>query len=385
MPACSTIRSCFLFGGLAAVAASLAGLASTGATPSLTPGAGPQERDLAQDAAIQDMPTYPLRFGKPGALPRQDGAVRLVTYNVANLFDEIDDPTLSGRNEDIDDAKPLHERVAVERAIRELDADVLTLQEIESEAALRWFVENHLQGMGYDHIVSIDAGNSRGIENAVLSRHPITEMRLWPGMRLGGVFPEENGDREDAPAGAPMRFRRSPLWVTVSINDTEDAQQQPYELGLMIVHKKSGRGEAAWRMAESRMIADLLDEITQARPELNIAVLGDFNDRPGDPSVRALTATGLIDVFETPKAASVDADSELVTHESGRRIDLILVNRNLMRELVAGSAFVLGTGARPEGVDWRVVRTFANFASDHYPVSVDLVPRERSAGRSGGN
>ena len=65
-------------------------------------------------------------------------------------------------------------------------------------------------------------------------------------------------------------------------------------------------------------------------------------------------------------------DKSVITHESERRIDLLLMNAEAKKRLRAGSGFVLGTAARPTGVNWRDLDTFDGYAADHYPVSADL-------------
>ena len=111
-----------------------------------------------------------VRFGLKEAPLKHAGAIRLATYNVENLFDAIDDPDLSGRNEDIDDAKPEAELQGLADAIHALDADVLALEEVESEAVLTWFRDTYLSDMGYTALASIDAGDGRGIEQSVIVR-----------------------------------------------------------------------------------------------------------------------------------------------------------------------------------------------------------------------
>ncbi|MEM8836259.1 MAG: endonuclease/exonuclease/phosphatase family protein [Planctomycetota bacterium] len=315
-----------------------------------------------------------IRVGIREAKPNQPGTIRLASYNLENLFDNKDDPRYSDRNEDIDDYKPVEERRALEKAIREIDADVLAVQEIESLEALLEFRDDHLKGMGYDHVVSIDVGQSRGIENAVLSRFPLKDARVWPNLALGGIHPEMYGDQKNWYAGEPITFRRSPLRVTVEI-PAERAGGEAYELVLFNVHNKSGRHNRYWREAEGRKIVSFIQYIEGENPGANIAVLGDFNAQRGEPSVDMyLTDAAMLDVWGT----SFDPDaSEQWTHASNRRIDLILVNKGLSREIVEGSAFCLGTPMIPRGANWRTTPPPPGYASDHVPVVVDIVPTDR--------
>lgn len=315
-----------------------------------------------------------VRFGVAEAPAKREGTIRLATYNVENLFDAIDDPALSGRYEDIDDEKPEAELVALAETIRRLDADILALQEIESEGVLRWFRESFIADLGYEHLASIDAGDERGIEQAVLSRFPITHVENWPRRELGGVHPEQWGDDVNYNAGAPIRFHRSPLRVDIEASGTATGGE-PYALTLYVVHAKSGGPGEYWRRAEAAALAEIVGAHMAAEPRANIAIVGDFNAFLSDGSVQTIAGAGfadaLGDVFER--------GPRFVTHESRRRIDYLLVNDALAPELLPGSGFVLGTPALPEGLDWREEWRPDGYASDHYPVAVDIRPSDRAS------
>lgn len=306
------------------------------------------------------------RYGLESAPAKAAGDIRVATYNILNLFDDVDDPALTGDQDDAGGTKELHERLAVAQTIRELDADVLCLQEIESKDALLWFRDAFLSDLGYDHVACIDAGDERGIEQAVLSRRPILKAENWPQKPLGGIHPDNYGpNAKNWYAGQPINFHRSPLRVDVNMG-TEDA---PSPLTLMVVHHKSGRYSAYWREAEAKGAVAILNDLAKAHPDRPIMILGDFNAEPGDESVKTYLKAGFDDIFAQRRKSNA-----ITTHESGRRIDLILVNKPASAHLLADKAFVLGTAARPEGINWRDLPTFVGMASDHYPVAVDYRP-----------
>ncbi len=310
------------------------------------------------------------RFGVAQAPETTPGAIRVTTYNIENLFDDVDDPALTGDNDDIDDEKPEHELKAVARVIRRVNADVLCLQEVESESALLAFRDAYLADMGYEHVVSIDAGTGRGIEQSVLSRFPLANARNWPGEELGGIHPEKYGNSRNWHAGEPITFRRSPMLVDVTVPADAAGNAEPYRFTVSVVHHKSGRHSGYWREKEAAALAEKLDAIVSADPSTNLVVLGDFNALETDKSVGIYLDEGFTNVVER----HAGPESDWVTHESGRIIDLILMNSAMTPEVVSGSAFVLGSPARPEGVSWREAPTFEGYASDHYPVSVDVRP-----------
>lgn len=343
---------------------------------------------LAQNAAQPSKDERPARrFGAEKPAPRTPGALRVATYNIENLFDDADDPALSGRYEDKDMTKPLDDMKAAATAIRSLDADVLALQEIESKEALLWFRDAHLSGMGYDHVVSIDAGDERGIEQAVLSRFPIVESKNWVRLELGGVHPEKWGNNENFNAGKPIVYHRSPLLVTVEVPKPETTgvdgaartQRPPYQVTLVVVHHKAGREGEYWREKEAAKTVELLAAMQKEDPDRNIIWLGDFNATLADPSMRLVTQAGWYDVFAEKQKKAIDPatppnerrnDPLIISHASGRIIDHVLLNPAARHEFIADSAFVLGTSMR--GRD--------GYASDHYPVAIDLMPTDLKTG-----
>jgi endonuclease/exonuclease/phosphatase family metal-dependent hydrolase len=138
---------------------------------------------------------------------------------------------------------------------------------------------------------------------------------------------------------------------------------------VFVVHHKSGGPAAYWREAESKAVLGLVQEVTMANRDRAVLILGDFNAQPRDASVKTYLDNGFHDIFA--KHAQSPA---IITHESGRRIDLILANDAAMAQLLTDRAFVLGTAARPQGVNWRDMPTFTGMASDHYPTVVDIAP-----------
>ncbi len=307
-------------------------------------------------------------YGITDVVERPEGTIRLATYNVLNLFDDDDDPDLFDRNEDRTNTKPEHERAALAEAIRAIDADIIALQEVESEAAVKWFLEQHLDGLGYNHVVSIDAGDGRGIENAVISRYPLSEAKVWPSLPLGGVHPKKWGDKPNYRAGESLEFRRSPLNVTATIPSA--IGDDPYRITMFVVHHKSGFGGGYWREAEATKVVELAQRLERDDPRANIVVLGDFNCRHGDAPLEVYAGAGFVDAFQ----GRTDENARYATHESGRAYDHILFNESMVAEFVPDTRFIYGTPCRAPGTDWRTTPTPDGFASDHFPVVVDITP-----------
>ncbi|MDP6541399.1 MAG: endonuclease/exonuclease/phosphatase family protein, partial [Phycisphaerales bacterium] len=278
------------------------------------------------------------RFGLSEAMPRIDGTIRVASYNMLNFFDQMDDPSLQGKYDDFGD-NPGPTTTArcreLEKVIRELDADILALQEVESKVALSWFNKEFLKGMGYDFVVSEDVGYYRGIEQSLLSRFPVKEIKTWTNVDLRKIERNGGGWTEIPSSVEQITFQRSPLCVTVET-------LEGYELTLFVIHHKAGRN--AWhRELEALQIMEYIKDITEDDPNRNIAVLGDFNAQPWDRSTRVYFRNGMTDSI-SHRSANLKWDDESslrITHTSNRILDFIMLNPAALQEFVIDSGFVL--------------------------------------------
>ena len=335
--------------------------------------------------------TDSIYYGTKTAPTKAPGTIRLVAYNIENLFDDVDDPQISGNIDDKTMTKPLETRRAAANAIKELNADVIAFQEIESKEALEWFREQHLKGLGYDYIASLDAGDGRGIEQSVLSRFPIKAVKNWVGTELDAVRPAMERGRPDPRAGEKMKFARSPIFVEIEIPSDKtlgttttsttaaaaaNIAATPYVLSLIVLHHKSGRDFNQQREAEARKVVEFYNELIKEQPLRNIAILGDFNAAPDANSIKSYTSAGLIDAFAARVSEGNTFTKPWITHASNRVIDFIFISPQLAPEVVEGSAFVLGTPTRAPGTDYRKTPEPAGAASDHMPIAIDITPKD---------
>ncbi len=332
---------------------------------------------VPQDEAPDSPP--PVIYGQSVANPRIPGAIRIATYNLLNLFDHQDNPDLQGDYDDMLLAISEERASALAQSIRAIDADIIAVQEIESKEALEWFRDTYLSDAGYDFLESFDVGHYRGIENAVLSRFPITSARIWTGISLDDVpKPGHGWTRVPEAFREGLEFQRSPLRVDIRINDE-------YELTLFSIHHKAGTQNRWHRESEAVKIVEFIQEIEHYAPDRNLVVLGDFNAAPWDKSMRVYREAGLIDTLShriiprwDPTEDQKQEANLYKTHSSGHTIDYVLLNSAAIREFVVGSAFVYGTVMPPDGYNWRTDPIPGHgYASDHYPVVIDLTPQDR--------
>lgn len=272
---------------------------------------------------------------------------RVATYNLENYLLAASD----GRP-----MKSLEARAKIRAIIKQLDADILALQEVGGPEALEELRTGLVaDGVRYDHWERVQ-GPDPHISVAVLSRFPIVARRPHP--REGFLL-----------LGRRHLMSRGVLEV--------DLQPAPnYRLTLFSAHLKSRRpvpeaNEAELREQEARILREKVDARLALDPKANIIVLGDFNDTKDSKSLRALFSRGnesLIDTRpaergEEPLADGADADGArrvAWTHyfqkeDTYSRVDYLLISRGLYHEWLREGTYVL----RVPG--WGI-------ASDHRPL-----------------
>ena len=75
-----------------------------------------------------------------------------------------------GSAEDASMTKPKRGLKNAALAIRLIDAGCCVSKKSGRSTPSKWFRDKYLSGLGYDYVESLDAGDGRGIEQAVLSR-----------------------------------------------------------------------------------------------------------------------------------------------------------------------------------------------------------------------
>ncbi|MEG3630594.1 endonuclease/exonuclease/phosphatase family protein [Streptomyces poriticola] len=168
----------------------------------------------------------------------------------------------------------------VARRIREMDLDILAVQEVEDIDTLRFFVAQHLGG-AYPHLSLIEGNDPRLIDVAVLSKFPFGAVTSWQ----HAVHPDLPGERV---------FSRDLL--EVHILDPRDPDRQL--LTVFNNHLKSQFVDPATDPEEGKRLNDerrtrQTDTIVRivaerTRPDGRYIVLGDMNDTPDAPTLARL-------------------------------------------------------------------------------------------------
>lgn len=243
--------------------------------------------------------------------------------------------------------------------IEKIDADMLVLQEVGSQRTLQTL--NELLSQPYAHSGLRQGNSERSIHIGVLSKfklHLTSHRELQLVDDQGAPMLEmRSAQAAQQNQPSPARLQRDILKVEVVVGGQK--------ISVFCVHLKS-RINQTWqivdaqtlRQAESRLLADLVQQHLQVEGDHLTVVLGDFNDRPSADEFRVLTDLGLHDP-QGVQNLSRGRNPTTYWPKRACRFDRILLCDGALSRLVEHSEVIHNT-------------TMAKQASDHFPVSLEL-------------
>ncbi|MEX1253773.1 MAG: endonuclease/exonuclease/phosphatase family protein [Dehalococcoidia bacterium] len=203
--------------------------------------------------------------------------IRIATFNAENLFARYKfnsnvDPAAAVRDGWNADARHFDisdepSKTITARAIKELKADVIALQEIENLDTLKRFRSGFLGGFkAYPHAVAIDGNDPRLIDVAVLSRLPLVNIRTHQHLR-------------DGPTAL---FSRDCLELDVVVSPSKTVTLYVNHLKSMLDKKDACHGRAktrAKRLKQAQAVKQIvIDRFGQQAGRQPFIILGDLND-----------------------------------------------------------------------------------------------------------
>jgi endonuclease/exonuclease/phosphatase family metal-dependent hydrolase len=278
---------------------------------------------------------------------------RVATFNLENYLEAS-----TGNRP----AKSAESKAKVRESIRLLNADVIALQEVGSESALLELRAGlSSEGADYPHWELV-SGFDTNIFLVVLSKFPF--LKRQPHTNESFLL---NGRR--------FRVSRGFAEVDIEVNPG-------YRFTLVSAHLKSRRAtpeadESDLREQEALLLREKIDARLSANPNLNLIVLGDFNDTKDSKSMRVILGRGKNGLVDT-RPAECNGQEQQEPASSARnitwthyyakedtysRIDYIFLSRGMAKEWLNAETFVLNL---PE---WGV-------ASDHRPVAAGFMAEE---------
>ncbi len=270
--------------------------------------------------------------------------VRIATFNVRRFFDTVcqTGACTPSDYEELPTPEAFDARAdQLALAITDLGADVVALQEIETQASLDALLVRLATVMPYGVLGEI--GTPGSVDVAVLSKTPLDRV-------LG-----HREERLFRPDGTPTYFSRQLLEVEVRTG-----------IGMKVVvfaaHFRSKvSDDPGRRLAEAQVSRRLVEARAVASPEALVLLAGDLNDRPGSPPLDALTLDG--GLLRAAADLPVADQATYVFNGRGEAIDHLLQGATRQGSLVPRSALV-----------WKDGRGWGG--SDHFALTAEftLVP-----------
>ncbi|ACG73978.1 Endonuclease/exonuclease/phosphatase [Anaeromyxobacter sp. K] len=268
----------------------------------------------------------PLDAAPPGTAGER---VRIVSWNVHDLFDDVDRTVPPGALDTVATADEVEAKLArVAAVLARLDADLVLLQEVETAALAGALAAR----AGYAEARLVEGNDPRGIDVAVLSRLPL---RAYVSHR----------DERDA-SGRPL-FPRDCV-------EAHAALPGGGTLALVGSHLSSALSDDGTRRAEqAARLREVADGLLRAGAQ--VVAGGDLNDEAGSTALAPLLGDGgWID-----PAAALPPEARWTWSGGGARaaLDHLAVPR-----ADAGSVVQAAIAGGPD----------VQAASDHRPVVLDL-------------
>lgn len=255
------------------------------------------------------------------AFPTHDSLV-IATWNVEHFVDAYDNPWIDNRREDDADPDRFDQQTRwLADGLRQLDADIIVLQEFEGVALAEWIADNRAADLGYEFVGGTD--KATWYQNVVvLSRLPLGVVRSY-----SNVYTPIEGEVDESGRIATQRLTNHRVF-SVAVQVRPD-----FELTLVGAHLKAGRGarNEGWRLGQIRFLhADLAEHGTDA-----VVVAGDLNLLPGSAEHTALLnadgAAGPVRFLDP-----LPDEARGWTHPSeapSRRLDYVLPDTDFARRL----------------------------------------------------
>lgn len=333
--------------------------------------------------------------------------LRLVVYNVENLFVLVDEPdserVVSIINGDLEKEwqsvsvsttpnKPLRQLKGVAQAIREMHPDILMLCEVGGLESLRNFSKYFLDGEYTPYL--IEGNSDRGIDLGYLVRSNLSfkyDLVSHKHRSIEFLYPHERQSLQTGYADQKLaknpthKFSRDVLELRVFSADGRIA------LICLLVHLKSqldrdridpmGRDR---RRAELEKLVKIYQEIeNENNYRVPIVLSGDFNGAANgslrDPEFEALSQSSLKEVLEIAGVPEEERFTHMQIQPWGnrsvnRQFDCMFVNQVLQPYVIATETKVYRYHDE-FGLKIEIPRTLTEkrlLPSDHYPVVTEV-------------
>lgn len=258
------------------------------------------------------------------------------------------------------------------RVIRDVDADILAVVEVESRPVLKEFNQMILpkapvNGVEYPHVMVIDGNDPRGIDVGLMTKKDY---------EIFGMYSHVHDLKAD---GFPVYSRDCPEFQVLT-----SSGEQIWVLPNHFKSKFGGNDPAsrAKRLAQSKRTAEIYKQLLDGGFK-NVVVLGDLNDTPNSAELAPLLSTSLKDVSDHPKFVDFEfkannGNKGIGTFGLGNdnnKIDYLLLSPSLFGKVKNAGLFRKGAWPGSSPKRWSTypqLQRKLHVASDHHAIFVDL-------------
>ncbi|MEN3015096.1 MAG: endonuclease/exonuclease/phosphatase family protein [bacterium] len=252
--------------------------------------------------------------------------LKLASYNLRNLFDNIDDPLKN-------DGPPKKESeiAGIGDIIRRSNADIVALQEVENIQILTKLLET--AGLKDKYNVIVGKSDERGIATALL---------VSKKFKIKNYTINENNEV----------FKRPPVEALIEI-------MPGFQVKVFTVHLKSKRGGVEADKQRYKEVENLIQKTKNT--DTPTIIMGDFNDLPDSITIKTLESNGFTDVRNLDK---MSRETKYPTYYGKYKsvLDYIFVSKHFNESVVQRSFNVVGRYEYPN------VHKF----SDHRMIEIQL-------------
>jgi endonuclease/exonuclease/phosphatase family metal-dependent hydrolase len=282
--------------------------------------------------------------------------IRLGTWNIEHFGSRS---KFQNRSDSPPDRTPA-EFAKVAEFIKQMQTDVLALQEIDSPAILHQL----LQHLGDDYRFALGT-------TGVYGKTRISVGFLWNRQRVQLLHCEEMS-QFPSKVGDLTVFHRKP--VNAAFRAIHPDGRPGFDFRAITVHLKASTGDKneRKRSTEAKVLSEYLRKLAQDPEEdQDIVVLGDFNHTYGAPACKEFTSNDLVE-YVRPANNGAMAPTIVWFDEP---IDHIALTKGIRDHVQANSHRI-----HNQEVDWKLKgdaltaskALWRQTYSDHFPVSVEL-------------
>jgi endonuclease/exonuclease/phosphatase family metal-dependent hydrolase len=264
--------------------------------------------------------------------------VTIVDWNTHNFFDTLND---NPNGDVLTKAQYTKKRQTIGAELAKLAGDIVILCEVENKNILVDLNKTELGG-AYSSIELIAGNDTRGIDIGLLSK-----------IKPDAVISHKDEFFQSSETKASYQYSRDCLELHFTINGRK--------LVVLGVHFKAKEPTDSpdKRLAEAEHTRALADAITKKDPTTAVLILGDMNDTPGTPPLKAVVGKAPA-LYKDSADAAPDAERYSFVYQGTKELIDHQMANPVMAGLLDPASVHLPHGA---GIDDKSAA-----ASDHAPI-----------------